>query len=78
MLIDLTMLREAYELREIDDVVWIPSEDNPADALTKDSPTLALKRWMSTNRLSVNAKSWVERGTIEIANSQANVKSDDH
>lgn len=29
------MLRQCYELHELNDVVWIPSEQNSADAVTK-------------------------------------------
>lgn len=42
--IDLTMLRQAYELKEIAEVVWISTAQNPADAVTKDNASLALKK----------------------------------
>lgn len=38
LLIDLCMLRESYERREISEVFWIPTHQNPADAFTKTSP----------------------------------------
>lgn len=34
LLIDLSVLLQIYERREIADVIWIPTEQNPADALT--------------------------------------------
>lgn len=34
LLIDLCMLRESYERREISEVFWIPTAQNPADAFT--------------------------------------------
>lgn len=61
LLIDITDLREAYELREIADVSWIPSGDNPADALTKLSASPTLSKLMAENKLSILVKSWVER-----------------
>lgn len=51
----------------IAEVVWVPSSDNPADALTKDSASPALKNWMRTNELPIIAKSRVERkGTTDM------------
>lgn len=43
LLIDLSMLREIYERREIADIFWIRGEDNPADGLTKFTNYTALK-----------------------------------
>ncbi len=33
LLIDLALLREAYENRDISEIVQIPGDQNPADAL---------------------------------------------
>lgn len=57
LLIDFTLLRQSYELREIAEVVWVPSSDNPADALTKASPSTALATLMRSNNLTVIPKS---------------------
>lgn len=35
LVIDLKLLREAFEWRENDEVAWVPSEDHPADGMTK-------------------------------------------
>lgn len=61
LLIDLTVLRETYELQEIVNAVWIPFVDNLADALTNSSASLALSTLMADNKFSISAKSWVER-----------------
>ena len=42
LLIDLYLLRQAYERREIAEVRWILTEQNPADALTKEKPMPAM------------------------------------
>lgn len=63
LLIDLSLLRQAYELHEIVEVVWVPSSNNSADALTKASPSPALASLMRENKLNINANSWVERAT---------------
>lgn len=61
LLIDLIILRELYELHKISNLVWIPSGDNSADALTRFSLTLALIRLMAENRISISAKFEVRR-----------------
>lgn len=61
LLIDLRMMREAYEQRELTEIVWIPSEQNPADAMTKESPSPALDLLMTNNQINIQQKSWVER-----------------
>jgi hypothetical protein len=38
LIVDLMCLRQAYERREITEVKWISSGDNPADAITKVKP----------------------------------------
>lgn len=42
ILIDLGMLRQSYENRDILEVSWIPGMENPADALTKCACSNAL------------------------------------
>ena len=63
LLIDLHLLRQAYERREIAEVRWIPTEQNPADALTKERPTPAMSQLLGgTLKLTPNA--WVERAEL--------------
>ena len=60
LLIDLHLLRQSYERREIAEIKWIPTEQNPADAFTKERPTAAMADLLSgTLRLTPNA--WVDR-----------------
>eukprot|EP00171_Calliarthron_tuberculosum_P022597 IDg22597t1 len=61
LLIDLSMLRESYEKREIADVYWIPGDQNPADGLTKKSPCAALSKLIATNSVDLTPKAWIER-----------------
>lgn len=67
LLIDLTMLRQVYELRKITGIVWILPTDNPADAMTKERPATALNVLMRTNTLTISPKSWVERKNAQFA-----------
>src|SRR5436305_696743 len=55
LLIDLKVLHELYECRELADVFWIPAEQNPANTKTKPSSKAneALNRLIATNRLEL-------------------------
>lgn len=56
LLIDLTMLRKSYEVRKLPEAVWIPSSQNPADALENEKCSPALKKLMKTCRTMVSRK----------------------
>lgn len=61
LLRDLKGLREAYEVREIDETIWIPSENNPADGLTKNKNCDALVNLIEEGKVNVTPNSWVKR-----------------
>ena len=61
LLIDLHLLRQAYERREVAEVLWIPTGQNPADALTKERATPGLQRLLE-GRLRLTPNAWVNRG----------------
>ncbi len=49
LMIDVMCLRQAYERREIAEVKWIKGDTNPADSMTKEKPSNALKRLIDIN-----------------------------
>ena len=53
--------RAAFKLKEIDEILWILSESNPADALTKKSPCAAMDKLLDENVVELNPYAWVER-----------------
>ena len=55
-MIDIMGLRQSYERREINEIRWIDGADNPADAMTKDKPCLALKQLIDLNRITLRTK----------------------
>lgn len=55
LLIYLYVHRRSFELCEQMKVVWIPGNQNPADAMTKSSSTNALASLIETNMLTVDA-----------------------
>lgn len=65
LLIDLSLIREAYEKRDINDFVWISGDCNPADGLTKVSKrNNSLAEVISSNKFLPKAESWIERDEI--------------
>jgi len=50
LMVDLMCLRQAYERREIAEILWIGGDRNPADAMTKvtppSRPSLPAIRWI--------------------------------
>ena len=51
LMIDIMCLRQAYERREIAEVKWIKGDSNPADSMTKNKPSNALKLLLDTNNI---------------------------
>ena len=66
LLIDLKVIREAYEHREVAEVFWIPGSQNPADALTKATKeaAAALHQVLATNRIKLTPNAWVKRKDV--------------
>ena len=71
LIIDIMCLRQLYKIREIAEVKWINKDSNPADAMTKSKPLLALKRLINTNRIKLKIVEWVERATNNSTNLKA-------
>lgn len=53
-------MREAYEHRELTKIIWILSEQTPADVMTKENSSVALELLMTKNQLNILEKLWVE------------------
>lgn len=64
-MINFTSLRQAYEMKEIAKVVRIPSAQNPAEAMTKDNGSYALKELTNQNIVDISPKLWVDRRAID-------------
>ena len=61
LMIDLSMLRESYERREITSVMWVPGCQNPADAMTKRDACAGLEKLIAMNKIEVTPSAWIER-----------------
>ncbi len=54
LLIDLSILRQSYEHRDIAEILRIPGRNNPADALAKSDSSPALTNLLNNNTMIVN------------------------
>ncbi len=61
LMIDVMCLHQLYERRKIAKIKWIDGNSNPADAITKSKPLLALKRFIDINRIELKTVKWVKR-----------------
>lgn len=62
LLIDLNVIREAYEKRDLNDLVWISGDSNPADGLTKMTKRNdVLGTMLATNQFNPQTQSWIKR-----------------
>lgn len=68
-LIDLRVLREPYQKRDIADVYWIPGDQNPVDAVTKKGVCDTMENLLAGSNISITRSSWIERNTPSWANS---------
>lgn len=66
LMIDIMALRQSYETREIAEVRWIDGKDNPADAMTKTAPNLALRKLIDDNELRIRVDGSVERPDAKV------------
>ena len=55
-MIDIMALWKSYEGQKIDQIRWICSENNLADAMTKASPNLVLEEIIPTNKTTIRLK----------------------
>jgi hypothetical protein len=51
LMIDIMVIRQLYERRELFEIRWINGLDNPADAMTKATPNKALENFVTTNKI---------------------------
>ena len=64
--IDLHMLRQAYENREINDILWLKGDSNPADALTKEGANAELSKLLSSQTFEPDTWSVIARDEVPV------------
>ncbi len=60
-MINIIILRQLYEYKEIAKVRWIDEKDNSADAMTKSVSNKALEKFLDSNTLRIRVDGWVQR-----------------
>ena len=66
LMIDVRSVREAYVNMELNNVAWIRSEYNPADALTKVKDNLVLTKAIDEGFITHPVEQWVVRSTEQV------------
>ena len=64
-MINIIVLRQSYERRELAKIRQIKGDSNPANAMTKLKPNKCLKRLVLDNQLEIRIKGWVDRSDDE-------------
>jgi hypothetical protein len=54
-MIDIMVIRQSYEQREIAEIIWITEDLNPADSMTKHASNAAFARIIETNKVDIQA-----------------------
>jgi len=68
--IDLALIREAYERRELTEIIWINGKANPADDLTKcEKRSGSLEELLHTGKFLPQKESWIERDSLPVTTS---------
>lgn len=60
LLIDLSTMRDEYEVPRLSNIYWLPNEANLTNDLKKKVMSEALSQMMTGNRLELNPQAWVE------------------
>jgi hypothetical protein len=63
LMIDVMILRQFYERREITEMIWIHDINNSVDSMIKTKLSSTLKTMIDTNKIDLNITEWVKRAT---------------
>jgi hypothetical protein len=74
--IDVMILRQCYERREIIEMKWVHETNNSVDSMTKIKSLLALRTMIDINQINLNIIEWVERAMIRKMINQMTKKDD--
>eukprot|EP00171_Calliarthron_tuberculosum_P002814 IDg2814t1 len=66
LMLDVHLLREAYERREITKITWIAGQSNIADCLTKIKHNGSLLTLQKTNQCYITIEGWVDRDLVPV------------
>ncbi len=64
LMIDVMILRQFYERREITEIIWIHDINNSVDNMIKIKSSTVLKTIIDINQINLNITEWVKRATV--------------
>jgi ADP-dependent phosphofructokinase/glucokinase len=64
-MINVMILKQLYEKREIIEIKWIHESNNSVDSMTKSKSFSALKIIIDIHRINLDTIKWVKRTTIK-------------
>ncbi len=70
LMMNVMILKQSYEKREIIEIKWIHESNNFVDSMTQSKSFSTLKTIIDINRINLNTIEWVKRATIEKAINQ--------
>jgi hypothetical protein len=62
-MINVMILRQFYERREITEMKWVHEVNNSVDSMTKSKSSSALRTMIDINQINLNIIEWIERAT---------------
>ncbi len=65
LMMNVMILRQSYERREITEIKWIHESNNSVDSMTKSKSFSTLKTIIDINRINLNTIEWVKRATAK-------------
>lgn len=65
LMIDIKAAKESYQKNEIQDIAYIRSENNPADAITKIMKQSILDHILRTNKIEHPVEQWIQRSAMK-------------
>jgi hypothetical protein len=66
LMMNVMILRQSYERREITEIKWIHESNNSVDSMTKSKSFSALKTIIDINRINLDTIEWVKRANKTI------------
>jgi hypothetical protein len=65
LMMNVMILKQSYERREITEIKWIHESNNSVDSMTKSKSFSALKTIIDINRINLDTIEWVKRITAK-------------
>jgi hypothetical protein len=65
LMMNVMILKQSYERREITEIKWIHESNNSVDSMTKSKSFSALKTIIDINRINLDTIEWMKRATAK-------------